>query len=341
MYASLTKLILIIFHFFILIKNTLSCKCLKNNIQKPLIQTCDTKNIKKYEKYDYKGAREFALATAQTVFIKGGNFTFGTNDRYYLDEELETENVTQKSFYMDTYEVSNEKFYNFINNTKYETDAEKYKWSYVFELQLDEYTINNSPNVVHDAPWWTQVYGAYWYRPYGNFSSIDNILDHPVVHVSVNDAINYCNYVGGRLPTEKEYEYAARGGLEQNKFPWGNDFNENRLTSWKTNVTLPDNIYKLPGDKISLAYSFYTSSNISFVGPRHVYENGEQNEYGLYNIVGNVWEIALGLEKNTYVEKGGSFLCHKHTCNRYYVHSRMLLDRTTTASNLGFRCVYD
>ncbi|OXB81565.1 UNVERIFIED_CONTAM: hypothetical protein H355_008413 [Colinus virginianus] len=157
------------------------------------------------------------------VAIPGGVFTMGTDEpEIQQDGEWPARRVHVNSFYMDQYEVSNQEFESFVNSTGYLTEAEKFGDSFVFEGMLSEEVKAEIHQAVAAAPWWLPVKGANWRQPEGPGSSILSRMDHPVLHVSWNDAVAFCTWAGKRLPTEAEWEYSCRGGLERRLFPWGN-----------------------------------------------------------------------------------------------------------------------
>ncbi len=181
---------------------------------------------------------------------------------------------------------------------------------------------------------------AYWFQPEGPGSTIDDRMDHPVIHVSWNDAKAFCDWAGKRLPTETEWEYAARGGLEQKKYPWGDELTPNG--EHYCNIWQGDFPYKNTEEDGYLG----TAPATSFPA----------NGFGLYNVAGNVWEWcedwftnrsdreidAKQINNQTpKVMRGGSYLCHKSYCNRYRVAARSSNTMDSSTGNLGFRCVAD
>ncbi|MFC0274833.1 formylglycine-generating enzyme family protein [Metabacillus herbersteinensis] len=276
------------------------------------------------------------------IYIPGGEFLMGTDykKRIFEDGEGPIRNIKINPFYIDPTSVSNQSFQTFVEETKYITEAEKFGWSFIFHSLVSEKIKSKVRNIPSQAPWWYVVEGAYWKRPEGPGSTIVSRMDHPVVHVSWNDAIAYCKWAGKRLLTETEWEFAARGGLEQKIYPWGNELTPNgefQCNIWQG--TFPTNNTKEDG--------YLGTAPISSYKP---------NGYGLYNMVGNVWEwcsdwfsrslhnrggrtnpkgSATGQAK---VIRGGSYLCHYSYCNRYRVAARSSNTPDSSTGNMGFRC---
>ena len=154
----------------------------------------------------------------------GGTFLMGSEDRRFPDDgEGPVRQVIVSEFAIACFAVSNLQFGDFVRATGYTTDAERYGWSFVFAGLLPDDFRREIGSRVADTPWWAPVPHAYWAQPEGPPSTILDRLDHPVVHVSWNDANAYCQWSGTRLPTEAEWEMAARGGLKQAIYPWGDD----------------------------------------------------------------------------------------------------------------------
>ena len=153
------------------------------------------------------------------VRIPAGDFLMGSgdSDAFPTDGEGPVRQVYVTDFLIDVTAVTNQQFASFVHATGYQTDAERYGWSFVFDKLLPEELSDANFDVAADTPWWCVVPGAYWAKPEGAASSITARMDHPVVHVSWKDALAYCQWAGKRLPTEAEGEKAARGGLVQNK----------------------------------------------------------------------------------------------------------------------------
>ncbi len=280
-------------------------------------------------------------STDGMVHLTGGDFLMGTDDPTFpSDGEGPVREVTLPPFWIEPFAVTNAQFAEFVEETGYQTEAERFGWSYVFYGFLPQ---GFPPTKgVAQAPWWRQVFGAYWHRPEGPQSSIDERLNHPVVHASWNDAVAYANWAGKRLPTEAEWEFAARGGLEQATYPWGDRLVPNkkhRCNIWQG--------------------TFPTSNTVKdgHAGTAPV-DAFEPNGYGLYNMTGNTWEWCadwwsaehpqepivnpLGpAEGQGKVTKGGSYLCHASYCNRYRVAARTQNTPDSSTGHMGFRLVRD
>ncbi|XP_076469199.1 formylglycine-generating enzyme-like [Babylonia areolata] len=287
-----------------------------------------------------KGDTPYAR-TNQMVPIPGGIFTMGTDEQVFVaDGEGPARKVKVDPFYMDVHEVSNAEFELFVNQTGYKTEAESFGNSFVMENYLNEEVKAEITQMVAAAPWWLPVEGAYWRQPEGKGSNLKHRMDHPVLHVSWNDAVAYCQWAGKRLPTEAEFEFACRGGLENRLFPWGNNMNpkgEHWMNIWQG---------KFPEENTAEDGYDYTCPVTTFP---------EQNKYGLKNIIGNVWEWtqdwwdtrhttdfqdnpkgpASGTDK---VKKGGSYQCTIQYCYRYRCAARSQNTPDSSAANLGFRC---
>jgi sulfatase modifying factor 1 len=242
---------------------------------------------------------------------------------------------------IDAYTVSNERFAAFADATGHVTDAERYGWSFVFGgLLPDDFPPTRA--VAH-AQWWRQVHGADWRHPEGPDSDIADRNGHPVVHVSWNDAAAFCAWSGTRLPTEAEWEFAARGGLSGERFPWGAELEpdgEHRMNVFQGRFPLEN----------ECADGYAGTAPVDAFPP---------NGYGLHNMTGNVWEWCADWFDPTYyqrsaradpvgpaegthrVMRGGSYLCHASYCHRYRVDSRSANEPDSSTGNLGFRVVDD
>jgi formylglycine-generating enzyme required for sulfatase activity len=282
------------------------------------------------------------------VRLDGGPFLMGTEDGigYPDDGEGPVREVTLDPFYIDRYTVSNEDFERFTKATGYQTDAEKFGNSYVFHALLPpslKRTLDLLGRKLAGLEWWYDVEGADWKHPFGPESSLDGLQNHPVTHVSYRDALAYCEWAGKRLPTEAEVEYAARGGLVQKRYVWGDDL-------------MPDGKHMC--NIFQGKFPDYNSGEDGYIGTAAV-DAFEPNGYGLYNMAGNVWEWVFdwwspdfhisGPRNNPIgpptgerrVNRGGSYLCHDSYCNRYRVAARTSNTPDSSTGNLGFRCVRD
>ncbi|WP_020672161.1 SUMF1/EgtB/PvdO family nonheme iron enzyme [Amycolatopsis nigrescens] len=263
------------------------------------------------------------------VTIPAGEFLMGSEDAFAYpgDGEGPVRAVTLPSFRMSARAVSNAEFRRFADATGYRTSAERYGWSFVFAgLLPDDFPPTRG---VAAAPWWRQVEGADWRHPEGPQSTVDERGGHPVVHVDWQDARAYCAWAGKRLPTEAEWERAARGGEQGRVFPWGDELEpggEHRMNVWQ-------------GE-----FPRYNSEADGWYGTCPV-DAFEPNGFGLYNMTGNIWEWCADRFRpgpgGRHVTKGGSYLCHSSYCRRYRVAARQGLTPDSTTGNLGFRCVLD
>lgn len=279
--------------------------------------------------------------SAAMVRLPGGVFWMGSEDAlaYPDDGEGPLRQVETSELWIDAEAVTNARFGAFVDDTGHLTQAERFGWSFVFSGLLP--TDFPPTQAVAGATWWRQVDGADWWHPEGPQSSLDGRFDHPVVHVSWNDAVAYCEWAGKRLPSEAEWERAARGGLERRAFPWGDELEpngEHRMNVWQ-------------GD-----FPSHNSLEDGYLGtaPAGSYP---PNGYGLHSTTGNVWEWTadwfsstfrtrdrrrdpLGPRRGTHkVQKGGSYLCHASYCRRYRVAARTGNTPDSSTGNLGFRCV--
>ncbi|MGG1313717.1 formylglycine-generating enzyme family protein [Cohnella laeviribosi] len=279
------------------------------------------------------------------IYLAGGEFLMGTDDRegFPSDGEGPVRAVRLNPFYIDACAVSNAEFRQFVEETGYRTDAERFGWSFVFHLFVSPETARTVTRTPVQTPWWFVVEGASWKHPEGPDSDIADRLDHPVTHVSWNDAVAYCKWAGKRLPTEAEWEYAARGGLVQKRYPWGDELKpngEHRCNIWQGKFPYKNNM------------------SDGYAGTAPV-KSFKPNGYGLYNVSGNVWEWCSDWFSPTYhingprvnpkgppqgsskVLRGGSYLCHKSYCNRYRVAARSHNTPDSSTGNIGFRCAAD
>jgi formylglycine-generating enzyme required for sulfatase activity len=257
------------------------------------------------------------------VPLAGGTFLMGCVDAwaYPGDGEGPVREVTIAPFAMDAYAVSNDRFGEFVAATGYLTTAERLGTAFVFAGLLPD---DHEPTrAVASAPWWREVEGADWAHPEGPRSGIEHRGDHPVVQVSWEDATAYTHWASVRLPTEAEWEYAARGGLVQQPFPWGSELTpggEHRMNVWQ-------------GD-----FPTRNTAEDGYVGTAPV-SAYPPNGYGLHNVTGNVWEWTADpwAEGESKVMRGGSYLCHASYCRRYRTSARTSSTPDSASGNVGFR----
>ena len=293
---------------------------------------------------------------ADMALIQGGTFRMGS-DQFY-PEEKSAEDVTVTSFYIDKHEVTNAEFTQFVTATGYVTVAERSLSKDQFpDLTEDERSPGSvvfqipPPNPDRDVPllsWWQWRPGANWQHPEGVDSAIAGRENHPVVHIAYDDAAAYAAWAGLSLPTEAQWEYAARGGLTDKIFAWGNQYSPKKANTWQGNFPLQN----------TQADGYLGTAPVGSFPP---------NRYGLYDMTGNVWEWTQdwyslghaamshgtnpvmadatqsldprdpGVEKH--VVKGGSYLCAKNYCSRYRPAAREAQSPDTGTSHIGFRLV--
>lgn len=290
-----------------------------------------------------------APSTTQLRSLPGGWFYMGTDRPLYKqDGESPRRHVFVSPFSIAATTVSNADFARFVSETGYVTSAETLGRSFVFNPCTNS-TSANSASVTY-APWWHDTEAACWHSPQGAGSSIEALADHPVTHVSYTDALHYCDWSGTRLPTEAQWEYAARGehsargehGARDEHidcgFPWGDTLEpdgQHLCNVWQG---------QFPTHNI-VSDGYERTAPVSAYPP---------NSFGLHNMTGNVWEWVADrftanhsprpvknpagpLNGNNFVTRGGSFLCHHSYCARYHVFSRQALSAETSCANVGFR----
>jgi formylglycine-generating enzyme required for sulfatase activity len=262
------------------------------------------------------------------------------SEAFLDDGEGPVRPIALDPFSIDCFPVTNERFAEFVAATGYRTDAERFGWSFVFWLHIPKKRFRELvEDTVAATPWWCKVPGAYWRCPEGPGSDTRKRSEHPVVHASWNDAEAFSRWAGLRLPTEAEWEYAARGGLEQKLYPWGDKLRaggEHQCNIWQGTFPTVD------------------TGEDGFTGTCPV-DAFPPNGYGVYSVAGNAWDWCadwFGTEHSAAgthnprgpeagsarVMKGGSFLCHKSYCNRYRVAARSANTPNSSSSNVSFRC---
>ena len=291
------------------------------------------------------------------VWIPGGQFYMGIADADFPDANI-VHPVYVDGFWMDKTEVTNEQYAKFVEATKFLTDAEKTINPRDYpEVRASEWTPEKlqpfsivfrkpPPNAsvdLHEHSWWQREPGASWQHPEGPNSTIQGQEKYPVVHISYNDAVAYCKWARRRLPTEAEWEFAARGGLDRKLFPWGDEKNPDgkwRCNIWQGNFPVENT--KEDGFEGTAPVASYPA-----------------NAFGLHDMSGNVWEWCADWYQTNYyrksprrnpqgpdsgmkrVQRGGSFLCADSYCARYLLGTRGSGDVRSAANHTGFRCVMD
>ena len=275
------------------------------------------------------------------IRLEASSFLMGSDSSatFPHDGEGPVLEITLSAFYIAACAVTNRQFAEFVRATGYCTEAERFGWSFVFRNHVR----HPETATAAEKPWWLRVQGAGWSHPEGPDSCASKKDNYPAVHVSWNDALAYCDWAGFRLPTEAEWEYASRGGLSQNAFPWGDELTpggQHKCNVWQGEFPSRD------------------SGEDGFIGVAPV-DAFAANKFGLFNSVGNTWEWcadffdviwradASGLNPagpplgSTRVLKGGSFLCHESYCNRYRNSARIGNTPETSTGHIGFRVARD
>jgi formylglycine-generating enzyme len=302
---------------------------------------------------------------ADMISVPGGTFRMGSDQHY--PEEAPVHRVTVDGFRIDRTPVTNREFRRFVEATGHVTAAERkpdlkdYPGALAHMLKAGSLVFSppDYPVDLRDwSQWWAFTFGATWRRPYGPKSSIKGLDDHPVVHVAYEDALAYAAWAGKELPTEAEWEYAARGGLDQAEFAWGNEF-------------VPDG--RQMANTWQGAFPFQNTKLDGYVGTSPV-TAFPPNGYGLHDMIGNVWEWTTDFYMPKHpsdaakpccipenprgpradqsydpgqpairiprkVLKGGSHLCAPSYCRRYRPAARHAQPVDTSTSHIGFRCI--
>jgi formylglycine-generating enzyme required for sulfatase activity len=266
-----------------------------------------------------------AALQADLIDLAGGAFVMGTDeaDGYPEDGEGPARVVSVPPFRIDRCTVSNARFAEFVADSGYVTVAERTGVSFVFSGLLPQ----DFPETraVASAPWWRSVAGACWRHPEGPGSTLSGRERHPVVHVSWWDAEAFCAWAGLRLPSETEWEYAARGGLVRARFPWGDEISpagEPRANVWQGEFPVHN----------TLEDGYLATAPVDAFPP---------NGYGLRHAVGNVWQWCadwFSEADGRRAMRGGSYLCHESYCFRFRVAARSGNTPDSSAGNVGFRC---
>jgi formylglycine-generating enzyme len=309
-----------------------------------------------------------ATTPINMVKIPAGSFSMGGDDKNAKMDELPKHTVTISSFWLDSTPVTNADFEKFVNATQYITTAEKTPDWELLKQQLPpntpkpDATLLVPSSLVFTPPkhavslnniqqWWSWIPNTNWQHPTGPNSNIKGLANHPVVHISWDDATAYCQWQHKRLPTEAEWEWAARGGLINKIYPWGNDDIDSGIV--KANTWQGSFPYKN-----TLRDHYYRTSPV---------KSFPANNYGLYDMAGNIWEWVQDWYSDIYyssinkqisfnpqgpnkthdssdpyaqtkVLRGGSFLCNEIYCTGYRVSARMKSTPDTSMEHMGFRC---
>lgn len=287
---------------------------------------------------------ESELSYEDMTWIKPGSFEMGSDNG--MPDESPSHAVVMSGYWIDNFEVSNANYQQFVVATSYITKSEISGSSIIFEEPIEHQAALSDPR-----SWWELVSQADWRHPLGLHDGIADKSDHPVVHVSYADALTYCDWLEKDLPTEAQFEFAARGGMKGEIYSWGSAPLHRTAAisnSWQTESSADHQMQD----------GYQSTSPVGSFPP---------NNFGLYDISGNVWEWVsdwyhpeyysvspgsdpLGVAKEFSVDpaepaiakrsiRGGSFLCHDDFCSGFRVSARMPADPAVSANHTGFRCV--
>ena len=277
------------------------------------------------------------------VLIEGGTFTMGSEKRRNRPEEGPLRTATVGKFHIDRHEVTNAQFAAFVAATGYRTIAERGLSAEAYP-EIPEYfrrpgaMVFSPPRQVANlddvTQWWRYVHGADWRHPVGPRSAIAGFENHPVIHIAWEDALAYADWLGRDLPSEAEWEFAARGGLEGADYAWGEGYNP--AAGWLANTWQG----QFPAEN-TRQDGWITTAEVGCYEP---------NGYGLHDMAGNVWEYVrdgwnprpndpLAAAEDRVTIKGGSWLCTPLYCGRYRPAARQPQERSLGANHIGFRTV--
>lgn len=280
------------------------------------------------------------ITASELRSLPGGSFVVGTDEPWIAgDGEGPARQVDVAPFRIASHAVSVAAFARFVDASGYVTDAERLGWSFVFAGEVDRRA--TVCGTAAGTPWWIGIEEANWRRPNATYDALESAADHPVVHVSWNDASAYCSWSGLRLPAEAEWEYAAAGGKPGLVYPWGDDLTpagEHQCNVWQGSFPNEDT-----GED-----GFRGRAPVDAFAP---------NAFGLFNVIGNVWEwcsdafrvspthrslcCAPSSKALARVQKGGSYLCHGSYCARYRIQARIGNSPDSSTGNVGFRVAGD
>lgn len=309
---------------------------------KGVIKTCCTQSSHQIT-FVNTAEQPTEIAPKGMRWIPSGEFTMGSQHLEADFNEMQLERVKIKGFWMDETEVTNAQFQQFAEETGYITLAERSVDWEVFKKNFPPDTPRPPDSILAAGSlvftpteypvnlnqfdlWWTWTTGASWQHPEGPNSNLEGRENHPVIHIAYEDALAYCDWAGKRLPTEAEWEFAAKGRRTQPKYVWGNETlspSTPQANTWEG---------KFP---------YQNSQEDGYIRTAPV-KSYEANDFGLYDMAGNVWEWTQDdYNSREKIIKGGSFLCSDVYCSSYRPSAKRGGNIDTGTSHIGFRCVKD